>query len=538
MRISDTNHSKVVTLEEFVNVLNYGNPEFIKTDRVSDQSRLLDHLFLLLSRESVALQLRDQELFVWPGVEQFFTGLCAGLDPDLELKANEVFQQGWSYIAGFIGSHDAQHVVRRLLVRLGERFPRLQEAYELQLESLVTEFLRPTIGKFLDAHSDSMDQLSTEFPTVYELFVSPLTASPIYKGRKLFTFYCNPWIYNPIMEFLAKQDCSLRCSERYLKWLEERLRAVRPYATAESWDELVNKSRELLDASDGFEALADGCSGLLGEIKTAFHLVRNVCQPGDALIFLEDDNRRLKKNKQKNCDLMIVRSEGQDLVLVEVKTKSPRHGVEESDAGVWDNFFSNFSNSVSYYLDYLDRNIAPIFGLNLRKTLPLFFAHECSGYGIALPVVCHTLTSRQPSVDGPAHKWKSEKKIETLLRALFLKPLVLEPTCVPLASDDARLFERRQLTENVIRKDWVRNTMRKAIKQLQETCERREQEGYRVSKLYVALDLSLSYRLLQDPFSYSDGNMKGLAAEKLEEIFQPFRDELSVKGLDLELLLP
>lgn len=68
--------------------------------------------------------------------------------------------------------------------------------------------------------------------------------------------------------------------------------------------------------------------------------------------------------------------------------------------------------------------------------------------------------------------------------------------------------------------------------------DRQIQEGYQVSKLYLAFDLSLSYRLFQDHFSYNDGDIKCLVAESLEEVFQPLRNELSIKGLDLELLLP
>ncbi|NGX54468.1 MAG: hypothetical protein KR126chlam2_00079 [Chlamydiae bacterium] len=103
MRISDIDHSQVKTLEEFINVLNCGNPEHIKTEDVSDQSRLLSYLSVLINNEPDSQSLMDREVLVWPGVKQLYTRLFATLDPVLESKANEIFQQGHSYIAGFIG---------------------------------------------------------------------------------------------------------------------------------------------------------------------------------------------------------------------------------------------------------------------------------------------------------------------------------------------------------------------------------------------------------------------------------------------------
>ncbi|NGX63249.1 MAG: hypothetical protein KR126chlam6_00657, partial [Candidatus Anoxychlamydiales bacterium] len=148
------------------------------------------------------------------------------------------------------------------------------------------------------------------------------------------------------------------------------------------------------------------------------------------------------------------------------------------------------------------------------------------------------ILTNQSSDNNSSNKWTSEKKIETLLHTLFLKPLILETSCVPLAPDEERLSERHQLIEKVIQKDWVRNNMQIAVKQLQETYKRLEKEGHQVSKLFFALDLSLSYRLLQDPFSYSDRDFQDLVTEKLEEIFRPFKDELLLDGIDLKLLLP
>lgn len=538
MRVSDIDHSKVDSLDDFINVLTYGDPALIEIEGVLDQGRLLKHLSFLLSREPASDRGMDYNLFVFPGVEQFFVRLIMGLDDSLEALAGDVFQKGWVYVAEFIGSHDAQHVVRRLLDAIGMRFPRLQAEYDQHLDCLVTEFFTPTIGEFLETCSDSIDLLLTDFPTVYELFVTPLITSPFYRARRLFNFYCNPWIYNPVLEFLAQQD-DLRClSARRLGWLENQLGEIRPLASDESWNELTIKCRELLCQCGQLEPFANGCSGLLGEIKAAFYMAKNICRAGDTLIFLEDDNRSRKTKKRENCDLMIVHDNGQSVDLVEVKTKSPRHGVEDADAGTADNFFSNFSNAISSYLDYLAPRIGPIFGLNLGKVLPLFWSYEGSYYGTALPVVSDTPLQRGPFFEASPSKMTSEKKMEILLQALFMKPLILDPTCDSIGTDEFRLSERRQLTAGLFQKDWIDNVIHKAVDQLLVACERLAQEGRRVSTLYVALDLSLSYRLLQDPFSCSDGDIEAVAAEQLGVVFKPFKDQLAAQGYGLELILP
>lgn len=57
MRLSDIDHSKVGTLEEFIHLLKYGNPELLKTENVSDQSRLLDYFsFLMMNHGENSLQ--------------------------------------------------------------------------------------------------------------------------------------------------------------------------------------------------------------------------------------------------------------------------------------------------------------------------------------------------------------------------------------------------------------------------------------------------------------------------------------------------
>ncbi len=534
MRNTDLDYTRVESLEEFVNLLKYGDLKYVEIEEVPIQALIIEHLSSMLNKKTLTDRGVDEDLFIFSGVEQFLIKLTENLDSTLEPQAKDLFQHGCSYVAGFIGTHPAQHVLRRLLKTLGDRFPNIQALYEQQFNDFIEAFFEPTIGEFFDENSDFLKELSKEFPIVYELFVKPLTTSTCYNNRKLFNYYCNPCIYNPIIDFVAKQD---RLSERRIRWLEDCLQAIRPYTNEESWQELANKSRGLNKASKDLESFTQACSGLLGEIKTAFHLSLHECHPGDTLIFLEGDNSSGKKVKEKNCDLMVISSNNQKRVLVEVKTKSPRHGVEEVDIGVWDNFFSNFSNSISDYLAYLEPRVSPICGLSLRKFFPLFFVFESSSYGMPLSLVKQIDSHDNPN-STTTNKSKSAKKIETLLRALHMRPVTLYPSCVPLASDDARLSERYQWTENVISKDWVRNTMLEGIEQLQKAIKRQSKEGHEVSKLNFALVLSLSYRLCQDPFSHNDGNIEDLAAQKLREAFRPFKDELSAQGFDIDLLLP
>lgn len=537
--MQDTDHP--ATLQEFIDSLGYGNTASIMIEDVSHQFQLLDYFILLLKDKPEDLRLHPA-FFLFPGVEEFFARLFVSLDQSLKPKVEEVFQQGWAYISGFVDCPNIRPVIHRLLAKLTERFPHLKELYDEQFKKLTTEFFQQTIGKFLDAHKVAVGDIATKFPAVYELFITPLTALN-YQNHKLFSFYCNPWIYSPIVSYLAKQDQPQFLSEEYgkrieepIRWLEERLQMIRAQANEESWQELTRKAHDLCKASNALEPFANQSSGLLGEIKTAFTLTQNECDSCDLLIFLEDDNRKGKKKKLPNCDLMIIRHKEKDRILIEVATKSPRHGVEDDEAKTWDDFFSNFSSAICSYLQYLERIIPSILGLNLRKCFPLFSAYEGSNYGTALPLVYQDLVDQSANSD-PVNKWKSERKLEHLLRILFLQPLVLETVCAPLASDNVRLKQRCQATERALQKEWVLNIIEDKVCQLLEAYKRQETEGHKISKLYVALDLSLSYRLLQDPFSYHDGNVQDIAIEKLHEIFQPFKDEFSINGLDLELLL-
>lgn len=524
------------TLQEFIDLLLYSNKP-IEIEDLSTQSQILNHLYTVLSYKEHD-SFKYLKLFLHPTAKKTFVTLCEKLDENFESKAAEIFQVSSLFTLEYSECDDIRNSVYDILGKLKERFPSLQQLEDRQLDSLLSAFFEPKIDKFLDKYLEGIDQISITFPSIYELFVSPLIASPTYTARGLFNFYCNPYIYNPIVDFLGKQDYPHRLSEKHLERLEKRLQTIRLHTNDESWEELSNKSRELLASSNELEAFTNKCSGLLGEINTAFYLINNVCHPGDLLIFLKDDNRLQKKVKERSCDLMIVRKGEQDRILIEVKTKSPRHGVEEANVAVWDDFFSNFHSSISSYLSYLDLNFTPIFGLSLRRALPLFSTHEYSSYGLALPAICPILINDPSLHDNPASKWKSEKKIRTLLSVFFMKPLVLNPFCVPLASTEVRYLERQELIEKVLQKDWVLNTMQDATAQIEEAYEHHLQNSHRISQLFVALDLSLSYRLLHDFFCHQEEDMRGFVAKILEETFAKFKEDFLKKGLNLELLLP
>jgi hypothetical protein len=319
-----------------------------------------------------------------------------------------------------------------------------------------------------------------------------------------------------------------------LKWLEECLQIIRDRTNDDSWRELTQKAHKLCNASNNLEAFATQSSGLLGEIKTAAQFIRNQLSPNDELVFLPE-----KQNAGKNCDLMVIRYKTGDRELIESKAKSPRHGLDAGTAGdaqIWDDFFDNFTNAISSYLYYLQDAIHPILGLKLTECFPLFSAFEGSSYGIALPLIGNILVHRT-ATDISMSKLSSEQKLAFLLRAIFLRPLVLDASCVPLAPDSERLIQRQQTTKEALQKNWVNELLKKAINQLEETRQRQTVEGQKISKMHVALDLALSYRLVQDPLSYYDGNIKELAEQTLQDAFQPFKETFAAKGLDLYLLI-
>ena len=128
-------------------------------------------------------------------------------------------------------------------------------------------------------------------------------------------------------------------------------------------------------------------------------------------------------------------------------------------------------------------------------------------------------------------------KTQPLASRLILAPLILKPCCVQLASDDARLIQRQQVTKEALQKEWVNTVLKEATEQLEETYQRQKAEGRQISKMYVALDLNLSYRLRHDPLSYHDGNIEEVAEQALHEAFEPFKDAFAAQGLDLNLLI-
>ncbi len=86
-------------------------------------------------------------------------------------------------------------------------------------------------------------------------------------------------------------------------------------------------------------------------------------------------------------------------------------------------------------------------------------------------------------------------------------------------------------------KEWIISILNKATKQLEETRNRFAAEGQVITKLHVALDLDLSYRLLRNPFSYDDGNIAEVAEKALHETFEPYKAAFAKKNLDLHLLI-
>ena len=90
--------------------------------------------------------------------------------------------------------------MQRLLGTLQIRFPILKERHDTAIATFIEEFFRPTIGEFFDQHENAITHLQKTFPLLYELFVAPLSSV---RDCKLFNFYCNPWVYHPIIRYLA-----------------------------------------------------------------------------------------------------------------------------------------------------------------------------------------------------------------------------------------------------------------------------------------------------------------------------------------------
>ncbi len=364
----------------------------------------------------------------------------------------------------------------------------MNETFEQAIAAITTEFLKPTIGDFIDSHEKAIDELQAVYPIVYSLFIFPLRTAPFREG-KLFNFFCNPWIYQRITIYLAYHGHPGVLHERIeapLKWLEESVQIIRNQTDDDSWKEFSQKAHALCNHRNNLEAFATQSSGLLGEIKAAVQFIKNHCHSKDLLMFLPE-----MQNDGKNCDLMVILSETGHGELIECKAKSPRHGLDVKTAGdaqIWDDFFDNFTSAISSYLQYLQRKIQPVLGLPLDKCYPLFSAYKGSRYGVALPLVENILIY-QTTANISSSKFSSEQKLVFLLRALLLRPLTLDPACVPLASDSQRLMHRQQATKNTLQKEWVSSLLKQATDQLEETRQRQLAEGQKISKMHVALDL-------------------------------------------------
>lgn len=529
-------------LQSFIYVLQYDSFAPIDLTDVPTQSQLLDYFIEMLDcvtslykGERVEVHFHP-EFFVCSETEAFFSQLFTSLDRNLSRKVEEVFQCCCAFIVNFIGSLETILVIQRLMEKLKAHFPHMNETFEQAIAVITTEFLKSTIGDFIDSHEKAIDELQALCPTIYSLFIFPLQTTS-FRESKLFNFFCNPWIYQRITIYLAYHGHQGVLHERIeapLKWLEESVQIIRNQTNDDSWKEFSQKAHALCNHSNNLEAFATQSSGLLGEIKAAVQFIKNQCHSKDLLMFLPE-----MQNDGKNCDLMVIRSETRHGELIESKAKSSRHGLDiktAGDAQIWDDFFDNFAPAISSYLQYIQRKIQSVLGLPLDKCYPLFSAYAGSRYGVALPLVENILTS-QAITNISVNTFSSEEKLVFLLRVLFLRPLTLDTACVPLASESQRLVLREQTTKEALQKKWVFSLLKQATDQLEETRQRQLANGQKISKMHVALELTLSYRLLQDPFSYHDGNIKEIAELTLQEAFQPFKDAFAAQGLELHLLV-
>jgi hypothetical protein len=527
-------------LQDFVWAISYGKFDDINVTTVKGQAQALDHLIHLLHYcERNGTNIPEglhifSEFFALPSAEKFFTDLLVNLDESLFLKAESVFLRALAFTIDYIGLPKSRETVYLLLEKLQKRFPALKEMYDKAIASFIDEFFRPTIGDFIKQHKNAVDCLEVTYPLLYSLFVAPVKAQQ-FSDRRLYNFYCNPWIYHSIVRYIAyherlsSPEINRKLLENPIEWFEKRLQIVHSQTTDESWQELTNKAQEALNHSEKLEPFAIEIAGLLGEIKTAAQFIKNSCDPEDILTFLP------KLKDEPSCDLIVKRLKANSYELIECKAKTPRHGLDEKIAGeaqIWDDFFTNFNQAISSYLTYLQETVKP--PLDLIKCFPLLLGFEGSNYGSALPLIENIPTTTNSI---PLKKWTSEQKLRHLLRAIFLCPLVLKLCCVELPSDEERLMQRQQVTKEALQKEWVDTLLKKATEQLEKTYQRQMTEGRQISKMYVALDLDLSYRLLHDPLSYHDGNIREIAAQTLHETFQPFKEAFAAKGLDLHLLI-
>ena len=536
MNAQKTSEPAIDSLSELKNAAQYGGLYLVDYKSISIQGKLLDHLKTML-KDDLEDQSQHQEFLMLPDVEALDHNLCPLLDSTLESKAAEVFQCGCAYVSAFKGSFCSRQTVLKILSALGKKFPGVKNSFG-QLDSIHSAFFGPTVGGFLKEHSKRVELLSSQFPEVYRLFVHHLTESICYSTRKLFNFYCNPYIYRYIMDYLAEEDSPQRVCEFWIQRLEDDLVFVQLRSDNQSQQVLASKALKLLEACNRLEEFAQGSASLIAEIRTAGHFIKELCSDDDSVKFLEEDNNPSNKGEKKNCDLMIDRKSLQVVDLVEVKNKMPRHGVAPGYMSELDNFFYNFDISISAYLSYIDNRKGE--SIKLNKCYPQFFMYEGSSYGIALPMVQNIVEKIKTSEGGkqdPVSKWSSEAKAEYLLRELFMEPLVLDTSPVPIATEEVRKSEMEGIITELFQKGWLRKTIDKAVTQMRATHQKQMQNGIHVRKLYVALVISLSSRVIQNPYSHTDFDGKSYADKELQQIFKPIYDEYKAQGYHLELFL-
>jgi len=174
-------------LQDFVRAVSCKKSNDIFTNNANEQEHALDYLMQLIQycvqydQNNIPKGLHlHPEFFALPCVEEFFTILFANLHESLFLKAKAVFLRGLSFIVKYIGLPMSREVMYRLMEKLQNRFPALQEMHNKAIATFIEEFFRPTLGEFLDKYTVSEKHLQIVFPAIHELFVAPTP-----KGRNL-----------------------------------------------------------------------------------------------------------------------------------------------------------------------------------------------------------------------------------------------------------------------------------------------------------------------------------------------------------------
>ncbi len=281
-------------LQSFIYALQYDSLAHINLSDIPTQLQLLDYFIQMLDcitflykGERVEVNFHP-EFFVFSETEAFFSQLFTSLDQSLSRKVDVIFQHSCTFIVNFFGSPETILVIQRLIEKLKTHFPHMNETFEQAIAAITTEFLKPTIGDFIDSHEKAIDELQAVYPIVYSLFIFPLRTAPFREG-KLFNFFCNPWIYQRITIYLAYHGHPGVLHERIeapLKWLEESVQIIRNQTDDDSWKEFSQKAHALCNHRNNLEAFATQSSGLLGEIKAAVQFIKNHCHSKDLLMFL------------------------------------------------------------------------------------------------------------------------------------------------------------------------------------------------------------------------------------------------------------